>query len=312
MVENKIIELIEQYDVITIFRHVLADHDALGSQFGLAHFIKHHYPNKQVYILGETVGTILSQYGNISTVNEAEIKDSLAIILDTPVMKRIDDERWKLAKYRIKIDHHPFVEKFAELEIIEEDASATCDILTRLFATLKLTLSKDSATCLYRGLISDTLRFSIPAVTQKTLLGASYLLNFDIDVAQINQDVFSVNQKNFKYENFIRSNYQYEQQVAYGVMKIEDYEQFHITYEDAKDKVYALGNVEEFEIWALFTEDNNNRGTYSGSIRSKHVIINQIASEFGGGGHPLASGIKGLHEEDIQCLLKKLIKALSN
>ena len=50
--KNTMFELIEKYDVITIFRHVSPDSDALGSQFGLKQWIMDTYPNKQVFALG--------------------------------------------------------------------------------------------------------------------------------------------------------------------------------------------------------------------------------------------------------------------
>ena len=43
-----ILKLIEQYEVITIFRHIHPDCDALGSQFGLKQWISENYPDKKV------------------------------------------------------------------------------------------------------------------------------------------------------------------------------------------------------------------------------------------------------------------------
>jgi nanoRNase/pAp phosphatase (c-di-AMP/oligoRNAs hydrolase) len=42
-------QLVEQYDVITIYRHIAPDGDALGSQFGLKQYLLDTYPHKQVY-----------------------------------------------------------------------------------------------------------------------------------------------------------------------------------------------------------------------------------------------------------------------
>ena len=41
----------------------------------------------------------------------------LAIILDTANTSRIADPRWKKAKFKIKIDHHPEVEKYGKVSI---------------------------------------------------------------------------------------------------------------------------------------------------------------------------------------------------
>ena len=42
---NQIKEVIEQYDIICIYRHVFPDGDAKGSQFGLKTWIERKYPN---------------------------------------------------------------------------------------------------------------------------------------------------------------------------------------------------------------------------------------------------------------------------
>ena len=48
---NQIKEVIEQYEIICIYRHVFPDGDAKGSQFGLKTWIESKYPNKQVYAI---------------------------------------------------------------------------------------------------------------------------------------------------------------------------------------------------------------------------------------------------------------------
>ena len=51
---NRILQLIEEYDTITIFRHQRPDCDASGSQFGLKQWINDNYPEKKVYALGKS------------------------------------------------------------------------------------------------------------------------------------------------------------------------------------------------------------------------------------------------------------------
>ena len=74
-----------------------------------------------------------------------------------------------------------------------------------------------------------------------------------------------------------------------------------------------MGNIKEFEIWAIFNQriDANNNIIYDGSIRSKYVPINQIASRYNGGGHPNASGVKGLSKIDLENILNDFENALN-
>ena len=305
---------IEESELITIFRHVGADSDALGSQFGLKTWILTQYPNKQVYALGEDLGSQGNLFPAIDQAADETIAKSLAIILDTANSARIDDSRWSLAAKKVKVDHHIEVEHFGDLEIVNETAGATCEILAGMFQKDGRPLSREAANYLYSGLIADTLQFSIASTTSNTLLAAAYLAQCQADIPRINRENLSKSLKEFRFETFIRSHYQLlEGQLAYVIVHQADYEQFGLTNKEAKEKVYALGNVNEFEVWALFVEQPNGEGSdslYQGSLRSKQVSINDIANAYNGGGHKLACGVKRLNPAMIDELLQRLLQRI--
>lgn len=304
--------LIEQYDTITIYRHTAADSDALGSQFGLKQWILDTYPDKTVYALGTAIGSAGIHFPPIDTCSDEMVKESLAIILDTANVSRIDDERWMQAAYKIKVDHHIFVEAYADIEIIDDYKGATCEILADLFEKKGCKLSKQCAEFLYSGMIADTLQFSINATTPQMLRTAAYLVEAGVDVAKINEENFSKSLKEFRYETYIRQNcHIVEGCLAYAKISKKEYEAFGLTLNEAKEKVYALGHVNEFSAWALFVEiDHNAQGEvlYNGSLRSRDRMINDIANEFQGGGHRFACGVKNLCEADIERLLAMMLE----
>lgn len=306
---------VEAADVITLFRHIAADSDALGAQFGVKAWIEATWPDKKVYALGEDLGSHATHFPPIDQVNDEIVKGSLAIVLDTANTARIDDERWKLASFVIKVDHHIAVEDFGDLQIVDETAGATCEILANMFHELKVTLNRDSAAYLYSGLIADTLQFSIASTTSKTLYAAAYLARFGIDIPSINAMNFDKSRKEFDYESYLRSHMQViDEHIAYAIVSREEYEQFGLTLNEAKEKVYAFSHVNEFEIWALFTyhhEDDNHEPIYNGSLRSRHTAINDIANRYHGGGHKLACGVKNLTRSDIASLLHELSQRIA-
>lgn len=308
-------ELVEQYDIITIYRHVSPDADALGSQFGLKQWIQETYPQKQVYALGKDAGSKQSLFPHMDSVSDETIAASLAIILDTANGARVDDERWSMAARTLKIDHHIVVESFADVEVVEDLFGATCEMLAFMFEQKQLQLSPVCAQYLYGGIIADTLRFSIATIKPRTLRTAAYLLEMGVDVNKANEDHFSTSYRLYRFENYIRSNVQLlDGHVAYIIVNREDYERFQLTFNEAKEKVFVLGGVDEFEAWALFTEkerDENGRRIYNGSLRSKNRTINDIANRYQGGGHRFACGVKGLYEETIQELLQELSECVN-
>ena len=309
---NALFELIEQYDIITIFRHVSPDSDALGSQFGLKQWIQDTYPNKQVYALGSNRSSEGgSAFPDMDEVSDDVVKESLAIILDTANSQRIDDQRFKLAAYRLKIDHHIYVETYADVEVINDHMGATCEILSSMFMEHNIILSKESAQYLYMGLIADTLRFSISATTSNTLRCAAYLVDCGVDVVKANEANFFTSLRQYKFENYLRANCMVKDDcLAYIIVNREDYESFGLTFEEAKEKVFVMGGVYDFQIWALFVEkEKNEQGEriYNASLRSRRCAINDIANAFHGGGHRLACGVKGLTTLTIEQLLNALL-----
>ena len=109
----EIYNLILKYDNIYLARHVGVDPDAMGSTCALKNSILLTFPNKHVKLLG-TGSSRFSYFGKFDKQEEI-LDNSLLIVCDTPDIKRIDGVD-DLNKFKdiIKIDHHPFIEKFSE------------------------------------------------------------------------------------------------------------------------------------------------------------------------------------------------------
>ena len=305
-----ILGLVENYDVITIFRHTAADQDALGSQFGLKYFLQSAYPDKKIYALGEDLGGAARLFPTIDKADDEIIKKSIAFILDTADSSRIDDARYQLADKIIKIDHHIVVEDYADEACVDTSAAATCEILAFLFQGSGVHVTKESAQCLYLGLLADSIAFTTNNTTSNTLLAAAYLVSCGVNVSEVAKMNSGMSEKEFHYINDIRNRVIVKGKVAYSIMKEEDYKKYDMTYNQAKEKVFALANVNEFEMWCLFTEDKTYGvdNLYNGSLRSKSIAINEVANAFHGGGHKNACGVKKLTLVDIE----KLVNAFNN
>lgn len=299
-----ILDIVKDYEVITIFRHQIADQDALGAQFGMKSFLEQFCPDKEIYALGASIGSMGRLFPNVDQVEDETIKKSIAIILDTADSARIDDERYALAQKCVKLDHHIIVEDYAEESFVDVTAAATCEILALLFQRYQGSVNATCAKYLYYGLTADSLQFSTTNTTANTLMAAAYLVSCGVNVSLVKQETSGMSLNEFHYINTIRSRVQIQGKVAYALMKEEDYKKYGMNYNQAKEKVFALANVDEFEIWCLFTEDTSyGENIYNGSLRSKQVAINEIAANYRGGGHKNACGVKQLTTQDIQSIV---------
>ena len=59
---EKILEMIEQYNQIALYRHVNPDLDAFGSQIGLYYTLKELYPHKNIVMMGKRESDLLKMY----------------------------------------------------------------------------------------------------------------------------------------------------------------------------------------------------------------------------------------------------------
>lgn len=295
-------EYINQYDSITIFHHERADFDALGSSFALKLYLEEHF-NKNVKVVGNDAESIRHHFPEIEAVSDDFIANSLAIILDTANHERIDDNRIHLAKYRIKIDHHINVDQYADYEIVDVKAAATCEILAKIFYEQDLPLSKACAHYLYLGLISDTINYTTSNTTSNTLFYGAYITKYIDEISKISQIIFDKNIDEFKYENYLKNNIVFNQDTAYVIIE-KEYENFNVNRQKAKEMVYVMANIQGVEKWALFIKMKNGYGV---SLRSKKVSINALARKYGGGGHLNASGIKDVSWENVEKIIQELI-----
>ena len=144
---------IEEYNTIVIARHVGVDPDALTSQLALRDSIKLTFPEKKVL----AIGTGSAKFFNMGRLDKLEkVKDALLIVLDTPDKKRVDSVDFSQFSYSIKIDHHPFVEEFCDLEYIEDTACSTAEIIMNFILNTELQCDKNIAETLYMGCLLYT------------------------------------------------------------------------------------------------------------------------------------------------------------
>lgn len=308
---KQVLKEIIKEDTIVIFRHEIPDYDALGTQFGLATWLKNSFPMKKIYVAGQDHVTFTPRlYPHIEQMSDEEFpKDFLAIVVDTADTKRVDDKRFLKAKKIIKFDHHPEVERFGNINIVCDELSS-CSELIYDFICLKkkkYPLSKVGAMYLFSGIAGDSGRFLFNTVTSDTFIAASELMKTGLDISK---DVYlkmyqKTHQDLLVTRHVLNSIVFTEGGVAYYVLKDEDVKRLNITPGQGKENLSLMSNLEDIEVWMSITEDVEKK-EWRLSIRSKQMPINDVANHFRGGGHACASGGKLLSLDELPLLVKEL------
>ena len=303
---NQIFKQIKKYNKIVIARHIGADPDALGSTLGLKEAILNTFPNKEVYVVG-TPAARHRYIGNLDRFTEDMYEDSLLIVLDTPNLKRIDGVDVSKFEYKIKIDHHPFIEEFADIELIDETASSASQLVVELIKNTKLKLNKESAEKLYVGIVGDTNRFLYYYTTAKTFELVSYLFTeAEFDFTKLYENMYVRSLHDLRFQSYVINNITLTEN-GFGYLKIDQdvLDEYGVDAATASNIVNNLTYIEDMYSWAIFAYDKSNNNI-RGSIRSRGPIINEVASNYNGGGHIYASGVRVSSFDEVDNIIKDL------
>ena len=307
---KKIYKEIKKYKTIVIARHIGVDPDALASQLALKESIKLTFPNKEVY----AVGNGSSKFSYMGHLDKLEDYDNfLLIILDTPDKKRIDYKDYSKASMTIKIDHHPFMEDFGGLEIIDDEASSACEILMRIIYSTKLEIDSKISELLYMGVVSDSNRFLFDSSTPALFSLISYFLaKYPFSISECYQKLYLRPMNEVRLEGYIALNMKVtENGLGYIPITNDVILQFGVDSASAGNMINNFNFIKEVVVWVTMTEDVKN-SQIRVSIRSRGPEINKIAEKYHGGGHKFASGarVKTMEEamqivNDLDHLLEK-------
>lgn len=312
--ENKeLIKLISSFDRIAIFRHIMPDYDALGTQLGLKTWILDNFPEKEVKVLGDNHVTFTPRlFPEMDKLSDSWFnKPFLAIIVDVANLPRIADPRYQKAEKIFVMDHHPKTDEFATIQVTDTSTAAAGELVASLLLNhKKYVMSREAATYFYTAIVGDSGRFQYSSTTAHTFAVASELIKRNINISDIYQNMYVKKLEDLDVTAYILQNYHVSSKgVAYYVLEQETLDKLKITVERGKENVNLFSNIEGVNIWCSITEDNDPKDhCFRVSIRSRQLVINEVASQFGGGGHAQASGAKLKTLDD----LPKLIKALDD
>ena len=285
-----IISKIEQYDSIVIFGHLNPDGDCYGSQIALRNILKARYPDKQIYCVGSGLKKFFDILGKMDVVSDEIIAQSLAIVLDSNDINRLEDQRaWKARDFA-KIDHHIDTHTFHEgPEVIDDNATSTCELIYRFAKENNFEIDLISGSALYLGMMTDTARFQFADNFVRMFEIARDLCSLGVDPILLNKTnnlvpEITISIKSFIYSHVIKD----KRGIIYAVATKKDREQLGVTSAQICGNTSLLSYVAGYPVWLVASETDN--GGLQVEMRSSTFDIQKIATRFGGGGHTFAAG----------------------
>ena len=318
-------------DIIKTKKHALIlshqgpDGDSIGSSVSLSLYLNKiginnkiifpdPYPSFYSWINGITNSIIASE--NLELIDDLFNKSDLIICLDFNHRKRVGINLspflFNLSeKHVIVIDHHTNPENFGDSEIIDSNASSTCELVFNLIKSsgdLDL-IDIPIAESIYIGLITDTGSFKYSSVSSSTHLIASSLKEIGLNHANIHNNIFdqnSVSKINLLGYALQKIKIDKISSLAYLVLSQKELEQFNFQKGDSEGFVNYCLSIKNIKNAVFLREDKN---LIKISLRSKgDVKMNEFSQKYyAGGGHQNAAGA-AVESNDINTVTKKLIE----
>lgn len=193
----------------------------------------------------------------------------------------------------IKIDHHPALNNYGILNLVDNKASSVCEVLYLLFSDWGGEVDKILATKLLTGIIGDTGSFQYNNTSPRTLRVAGKLMELG---ANNNEIIFKLYRSmnldtlNLWAEYLNRIKVDSKNEFAWSAIDYETFKKYKGTRKSnsviASLFIRVIGNT-NFGI----TMTEYEKGKLSLSFRERMGYdVSKIAKELGGGGHRSSAG----------------------
>jgi phosphoesterase RecJ-like protein len=222
----------------------------------------------------------------------------VAIALDTATKPRLGDRALHAAskaKLWLNIDHHISNPKYGDLNLIDSTSPATGQILSQLITALDLPMPAESRDAIYVAVSTDTGSFQYPSTTAKTYELGADLIHRGLDVGTINSNIYD--NYPFRRLELMRTllntlELSTDGIVANWTMHDQDRVDLKLLPEDSEGLIDLIRAIRGVLLAVFFEELPDGKIRVSMRSKDRRLDVCQIASEFGGGGHALAAGIR--------------------
>jgi phosphoesterase RecJ-like protein len=303
---DAILNEIQSHDTVIIHRHFRPDGDAMGSQLGMKAILKENFPEKTVYVVGDSAGFLSFMDDCVmDEIPDEAYEGALAMVLDCGSAHLISDDRWSKAARTVRFDHHLFTGEIANVEAVDSSYESCCGLIGAFAMETGLRLNKAAAKALYTGMLTDSGRFRYDSTTSQTFRVAAFLMEQKFDTNEIFRHLYAdtFESKKLKAEFLLKTQFT-PNRVAYIYTTREELQALNVsTFTVSRGMVNTMSDIMGTDIWVNFTE--SDEGVLC-EIRSAGPNINPIAVKYGGGGHMKASGATVADRETAMQMLQDL------
>ena len=299
---QEIVDIISEGKKFIITTHLFSEGDAIGSELALKRFLCGL--NKDAVIVNnEALPAVYRCFDTDRDVKFLRNKDVNINLNDFDAIFIVDVADWsQLGDFadmikassitKICIDHHASNPGYADINVIDKDASSAGELIFDLITNMNGKITLEVATPLYLSIATDTGWFKFSNTSAKALKACSDLIQVGVKSEIIYEQLFQTKQMSYLKLltlalGILRQ--ECDGKVVWTKLTKEMVKSSGVPFVDTDVIIDLIRAVKEVEVVIIFREIGNRKTKIS--LRSKHTVdVAKLASDFGGGGHVRAAG----------------------
>ncbi|EMI44218.1 DHH family phosphoesterase [Rhodopirellula sp. SWK7] len=319
------VDQISHYQSFVLVSHIRPDCDALGSELGMAEVLKAIGKDVRIVNAHRTPPALsfLDPAGNIDVLGddvEAEdVKADCIMILDTSAWAQLGDMGDVIRAARcdkMVLDHHVGEDALGATMYKDYQAEATGQLVVQAADALNVPITRAMAVPVFAAIATDTGWFRFPSVTPETYRVIARLMEAGVVPSEVYGDLYerdTIGRLKLRGLILSRTTAELDGTLVYTHVEKEDFATCGAEANDTEDAINLTLAVRGTQAAVIFV--GQLRGGFKLSFRSRCGLdCNEIASQFGGGGHKAAAGafLEGTLDEVKDRVLPVVREALQH
>lgn len=295
---QRILDGIRASKTICIVGHVRPDGDCIGSELGLALALRHQ--GKKVVCWNEDEMPRKLAFLDPDTLLQKPRpgqKFDCVIATDCASFERLGTVGpcIQQRKLFINIDHHPSNTRYGDVNWISAKEASTGELIFRLLQSANWPVTPAIANCLFTAISTDTGSFQYASARPATYYAGGKLVERGADLAKVCHEVYQsypLSRVRLLKHVFNHFRLTHDDQIAYFWLKRSDYTRTGAIPDESEGLIDHIRAIEPVVVACLFEEIDTDLIRISLRSKSEQINVNEIARQFGGGGHSAAAGAR--------------------
>ena len=295
---DRILDTVRENKTFCVVGHVRPDGDCVGSQLALALALRNE--GKKVTCWNEDAiprkYKFLDPEGLFQKPKPGK-KFDCVIATDCASFERLGRAgKFSLnRKILVNIDHHESNPRYGDVNWISAREPSCGELIYRLLKVAHWPITKPIADLLFAAISTDTGSFQYPTTRPGTFHTGAELVTRGADLAKICDEVYQsyplsrARLLRHLYNNFKLTD---NDHIAYLWLKKEDFARTGAESNDTEGLIDHIRDIEPVVVACVFEELEPELTRISLRSKNPNLNVNEIAAQFGGGGHQAAAGAR--------------------